>query len=765
MKQFLPYLTNDQGKSLAVENGVVVTKALPDPLDQSPQGWDNNTVQFSRNNEFRGVIKSYTTALKFFLDGAKILRDAFYRKGIEAVLYFIWQKQNLSFGAGMKFEGWYKGEPDFSTFKDSYDGVEINITEGGFHRQLQANKSVPYEKDFTDEEHVSLYHDGQDIDQVTRYAILPTIEATPGLVGFDHIVKTVPAIILQKEGISGTIVTLEQDREEFPNEAAYVDSSYNCLARNTSDSSWSVRTAGTLSFTCETHVGTPQVSFYLKSSANPTGTYIIQDQLITAGNTYTFNFDITISLVAGARLFLIASFNLGTGEDAIIKYKDTSTFNISFTSRFAPTVFKCFRVFDVGNHLVKQISDNQCTLSSPLLENDENLLIASGDSIRNIPGAKVKTKFTDYHKSVDAVKCIGMQIINNNPVIKSRYDLFTDTTISDLGECRNFNLEPAIDQMYDTVQCGFPNQENNNYDNINGKYEVNTTHIYKAPLSRVKNTYDAVSVYRADPSGIEALRINLEGKTTTDNKGDNDVFFIDAEKAYADYTGSIVITESPSKFTIQITGLSVPAGARFRMTSGINTGYYTVVSAAEVVGTTEMIVSENVSAESITTTLEWRHYKLRRLVYTSITGIPNGDSVFNFELRPEVIIQPHLRWIRSGLDHLDTKKLVFQTTDKNADLVTVRNGVTLVKNADLYISQMGARVYLPYYLTAEFESPENLLALMAADSTGHFDFTMEGVALEGFPMDIKTSETYLETQEYKLLCSPNVNLLNLINNR
>src|ERR1035437_5860581 len=169
-KQFLPFLTDDQGRSLTVENGVVVTRAIPNPLDNSPEGWEQNVVQFSRNGEFRGIIKSYTTSLKFFLDAAKILRDYFYKKGIEAVLFFIWLKQNTAFGAGMKHEGWYKGEVDFSTYKDEYDGVEVNITEGGFFKDLQANKALAQQIPF-DQDTAFVYMNGLILQNTFNYEI------------------------------------------------------------------------------------------------------------------------------------------------------------------------------------------------------------------------------------------------------------------------------------------------------------------------------------------------------------------------------------------------------------------------------------------------------------------------------------------------------------------------------------------------------------------------------------------------------------------
>ncbi len=95
----------------------------------------------------------------------------------------------------------------------------------------------------------------------------------------------------------------------------------------------------------------------------------------------------------------------------------------------------------------------------------------------------------------------------------------------DLWEVKDFQVSVAEDLIYNTIKVGYPNQ---NYDDINGKDEFNTTHVYNTPLTRIAKELDLTSEYRADSYGIEFTRANLAGKKTTDSGTDNDVFIIQA---------------------------------------------------------------------------------------------------------------------------------------------------------------------------------------------------------------------------------------------
>ena len=774
MKQFLPFLTDDQGRSLDVENEVVVTRSLPNPIDNSPEGWEGNTIQFARNNEFRGIIKSYTTTLKFYLQGAKILRDAYYRKGTETVLFFIWLKLNQSFGAGMKYEGWYKGEPDLGTFKDEYNGVSVNITEGGFYKDLQANKGVVYEMPF-DNDAKSLYMDGLNLHQSLRYADLQDLEISISANSHDFFS---PYILLGQDGNSVSFIINSQDLEKVEG-ISFTDKllKQNYILRNVGLTTVNVNIIGTLEFTCTGMTSSPAYAAkfrFLRSGqtiSNQNDYEIISTPGMVVGQTYNVDYNITIPIASNEKLYFEGRFFGGVGVEAKIKFTEKSRSSISFITRQPASVILAYRAFDLGNKLTGRISTG-ATLSGSILSDDQNLLCTSGDAIRGLVNPVIKTSFSDYHKSIDAVKCIALEVRNNNPVISSRYDKFLkDSQIADLGECVNWTLEQADEYAYDSVEVGYPSKQSDSNIDVNGKYSFNNTFSWKINTTRRKvNAYDAVSKYYADPYDIELIRVNLDNKTTTTGKTDNSVFFIDAEpKTDISFTGTIHFYNADNR--IELTG-DVSVIAPFIIVGAkllINGVVWTIKTVIDI-DTLDIIVevveyiaaSSDITGTAAITSL----YKLRRLPYTTITGIPDDGTVFNIELSPRRILQNHLRWLRSSFDHLDSNKLVFQTTEKNSSLETIDgSGNVINEKADIPVSTMGEKVYLPYYTKFQVASPYNLLALMTANNSGVFRYSMNAVEMDGFVIEVRTSDSHLETQEYSLLMSANNNNLRLINGR
>lgn len=780
MRQFLPFLTDDIGRSLAVENEVVVTRSIPDPLNNSPEGWENNTLQWARNNEFRGIIKSYTTPLKFYLQGAKILRNAFYRLGMETVLYFIWLKQNTAFGAGMKYEGWYKGEPDFGTFKDEYDGVEVSITEGGFYKDLQANKTVVQEIPF-DGDAKYLFMDGMFLNQKLNYSDITGLDISKSFYSERFLG---PYTLIGQDGSSVGFLIGNENLEQAPSGWDDLVASPNIILQNLLSVPVDVTISGLIGFKCTSMTSSPAwaIKFrYLTSTMpidppNQDRYKIIETPAMVVGETYKQAFSITITLLPNETLLREGVFFGGVGDDAVIQFTADSVSKISFKSRAPSNVIPVYRAFDYGNKLTAKVSAG-ATLSSPLLEPDFNLMVTCGDAIRNIPNAVIKGSFSDYNKSIDAVKCIAIDVVNNNPVLSSRYDKFNkNSSIASLGECSNWTLEPADDYIYDTVEVGYPAKSSQSNDDVNGKYSFNNTYLWQINTTRrKKNQYEAKAVYFADPYDIELIRVNFNQKDTTTANTDNSVFFIDAEpKTDINYIGStsFVTLGNVIRLTGSVTGILpfLSVGIKLQIADSVyNSGIFTITSINNNVlfSYLELGVSELVTDETVIATITlYNLYQLRRKTYASVTGIPYDGTIFNLELSPRRILENHLRWLRSSFDHLDMNKLIFKSTDKNADLQTVDlSGNTITEKADILVSGMGEKVYLPYLVKFDIKSPYNLLELMTSNDSGKFDYLRSGLPFDGFPLEVKTNDATLETQEYSLLCTANCDLTTLINNR
>ena len=396
MKQFLPFITDDTGRSLTVENEVVVTSSIPDPLNNSPEGWESNTLQWARNKEFYGIIKSYTTSLKFYLQGAKILRNAFYKLGMETVLFFIWLKQNVTFGAGMKYEGWYKGEPDFSTFKDEWDAVEISITEGGFFKDLQANKTVVYEVPF-DADAKYVYMDGMYLYQKLVYEDISDLDISKNLFG-EFFLGPYP--LITQEGSSVGFYLGNEVLETAPSGIDSTVASTNIILQNLLDVPVDITIAGRISFKCTSMTSSPAwamkfrylTSFMDTSVPNQDVYKVIETPAMTVGQTYFEDFSITITLQPNETLLRQGIFFGGVGTDAVIQFTKDSKNTISFKTRSPANLVPIYRAFDYGKKLVTKMSA-LASFSSPLLEGDYNLMVTTGDALRNLPDVVIKGTF------------------------------------------------------------------------------------------------------------------------------------------------------------------------------------------------------------------------------------------------------------------------------------------------------------------------------------------------------------------------------------
>lgn len=85
----------------------------------------------------------------------------------------------------------------------------------------------------------------------------------------------------------------------------------------------------------------------------------------------------------------------------------------------------------------------------------------------------------------------------------------------------SISFKPATDMMFNTIKVGYRDQQ---YDQLNGYFEVNSEQSYKTSILNPKKELNLVSVYRADPYGIEQIRVSQND--TAASRSDNDCFFV-----------------------------------------------------------------------------------------------------------------------------------------------------------------------------------------------------------------------------------------------
>lgn len=545
-RKFLYFLTDAAGQCYRVENGVVKKAGTLKELPENPDGWNNKVVNFARNSTYYGIFRSFSVPLKFVKTGAHILRNILFKLGIEAVVNLIILRFNANSGT---HEGFYKGEVDFSKAQSDKDYFQATILEGGFVKYLKAYESTTYE----------IPLEGADVVDVTMDGLL--LQKSVKFMSYDSEsdddFHTVPLVVVSEEGTSFGVLSGESPVQDT--------SGYDPA---TNDDRWILKCVGdpvtvTLTGNFDFRIGSRLGSisqnmrvFFVKSTGEE---YTIFNQGVAESTDYTADVNLTITLNTGDRLFMHGERTGSTNVKMI--YKDSTSITAKFNTRYKTTTIKAIKASAVGEKLIKNMAGNDYSLLSTALANCD-IYLTCGDAIRGLtsPVPKLKTSFKNYFASFNRNLCLGMSINNKQIEIEKRSNYYKSNVVYDGGEVANaeFSVEDSI--LINSIKVGYAAQE---YDDVNGREEFNNTHEYKAPITRVNKQLDLTAPYRADMYGIEFLRINLDGKTTTDSDSDNDIFMLVVERdpvandgsyrlkreAYDSITGLI---DSSSAFNIQL---------------------------------------------------------------------------------------------------------------------------------------------------------------------------------------------------------------------
>lgn len=522
MDDFLYFITDDKGRTYAVDsnNNVVITPGQT-PLQFTPDGWQEVALKYARNTTYFGMFRSFSVPLGFVKDGARIVRHLYYNYGIEAV-------GNLAIGKtdrdDYKQKKFFYGALNFSQLTDSKDTAEVEVTEGGLSMMIKANEDTTYEIPLDVPDAIVLRHDGLLIKASASYLIQEGDAANgPTMLGL---------LSIGTEGSFRGIVfnSTYNFMQAFSDSTAYV------IANNEQTITYH------LSFDYEVNYssGTSNhiVSFQIGNGANLGTPFTVYSHSID-GNYLHVQFETDVTLNTGDRLYIGA---LGPPGVSHFNYAPGGTMKVTFDFRYKETLIKCLRPGYVFSKLIESVTDGAFTSSSTLFDGEaKDFVLTCGDAIRGISGAKLKTSLKDFFRSYNTRFNIGLGNRNEVAIIEKKEYFFSSEIIADLGEVADLQIMPAADHLFNTVKIGWPAQEYDDND-ANGKSEFNTTQLYSTPVKRLAKQLDLTAAYRCDPYGIEFTRQNLEGKTTIDDKSDNDVFIINIA---SDGSGGYILNRPP----------------------------------------------------------------------------------------------------------------------------------------------------------------------------------------------------------------------------
>lgn len=552
MKQFLYFMLNREGKFFYVDaNGRVRTTSAPTPIKHAPEGWQEKKMSWGKSVSYLGLTREYSVPLKFTFDGATILRDQRYRYGVEVYVKIVIHKLNKSFGGGLLHEDFTGCEVDFSKWDDQDDYVITELKDGGLPKLVKANENTEYTIDVdTDPDAVTVYLDG-----ISLKTSLTLANFAESFVTTSNSGSNVNGFLMSfyKQVNEGNILGIIQ--QDVFGQAEGNSPNYS------TDDRWWIKATSTISLPFN-------FKFKFKVIAPPTtggGGYfklelVKQDGSIyhsfidnTFGSggtsvTHELNQNVTLNLVQDDRLFLRLTLRSQTGITPHFTRLTTEEqySKVTYTYRYPATLAKGLRLYTLMSRLLDKIAGTSVTLQSNLLQNTKNIVVLSGDSIRKIAGAKIKTSFTNAYKSIRVpVPCgFGIDKIDgiDTAIIEEPEFFFKSDVIYDLGEVVDFKKGNADEWMANVVNVGYPNQT---YDEVNGRDEFNVEQTYTTSITRIVKEYDLVSKWRGDCFGQEFLRINLENKTTTDSSSDNDTFFVDIDHLNPRDDGSYPVYRGP----------------------------------------------------------------------------------------------------------------------------------------------------------------------------------------------------------------------------
>lgn len=653
----------------------------PAHLQFSPDGWNDSLVKYARNIKYWGLFRDMTVAMKFVKDGAKILRNRMWLYGMECICFLGISKLDR-YSLPYKYEPWYLSEINFSKLKDTSINVVVEALEGGMSKFLKAYESTIYEIPIqTDPEAKNVLTDGMEFDFNTVYSI----GASQEIRGTEQ-PYYLDLFITSHEGDASNVPfqnILFQPSTTYPND------------------NWILRDEIGRDFRLH---GTVKILFNRAVTANiraevddghGSGILSINQTLLVnqagaIGATVDVPFDFTIS-VANANRMHVKVFG-GSSTDTNIQFTILGgELRIDYVYRHPPSIQQGLYPYRVIEKLVEKMTNGQFGIKSDWLLAKKDMLVISGDSLRGINPSNIRTSLLDAFKSLFANTIIRLSVENNKLVIEPFATAFTSGVIIDLGEVSNAEVSIAEDIIGNTIKGGYPEQD---YTDVNGKFEFNQGVFWSTIGTKIIREINIQSIWRADPLGIELLRINFDKKTTTDSDSDNDTFVLNIKTIEEDLTGTGIMG-----------------------------------------------------------------YKLYRPAYTSFTGLIHWQTSFNTEWTPKKNLLRAGAYLHSILDYQDDEKIKFTSADKNSDISTTLDGVTVTEKEDIQIGSLAPKLFRPYYLTFTTQVPVNLLKIIEANPYGKVKFTWNKQVWYGFLWEGGIKPATNDKQTWKLISAPENDLI------
>lgn len=746
-------------------NGDVQTTPTSTEIENAPEGWEDISIGYERDLKKLGSLRSFTLPISFVKRVKKILRTIFLTLNTEAATLFKIEQLSVPVTSSTYqylYSHLYTGQLDWETYKYEDHKDSISLNETGIAQKLKAAENTVFTIPIdTDPEVVSVLNDGMNIEFAAKMQILEDTYSTPSGAN-RRFFPTFYNSSQEQERIY--LAVFDVYRQTFTSVNYSTSTDYFIQATDDVTFTFNIKVKGTFSKSNLTG-GTASLAVRLKNQTGTVVTTIYTNTL--SGTTYSANVDVditpTISLSGGDVMFLEFEILPSSTTSAVFQVIETTS-SIDYDARYKTSITKWLKPSTVAKRLVEKAGLTASDVDTTFLQDYDHILLGSGDSNRGIAGAALKTSLANFYEFVRVIMA-GGHGIENNILTYGEQEYFLDPSSPiALGEVKNLKWYSAKDLKGNTVKVGYPSKD---VDGVNGRYSFNNALLFSSPIkSGDPKEFQLVIPYISDPYYIEINRINLEGKTTTDDSSDNEVLILNTEsfpplEAELNFTTFLSFNRIDIGGGASVSELFYP-GATFTVSGTASNNQTFTVNAALVNGSDlGVFVAEAITPELVYCTVTYTVKRLKRASYASVTGIPDGDTIYNVEdLTPKRVMERHRKWINSIFNGFSGQDLTFESTERNKDLVTDDGTTVWTESADFTLTS--DLLFKPVYFEFETIVPLDLIATLETSPNRCFSFVWNSVTYKGFLVKAGISINDNKSQAYKLLCSPDTDLTTLI---
>lgn len=790
------YIRNRQGYWLYQDEiGSIQFSEVKRAIQYTFDGWMNLIASIIRNKEYKGCFRKVATPVKFVLDGKDIIDHVAVYEGPNAYVELIIEVQKPE---NFDYELFFYGTLDFEEgYRYSEDFTTVNIREILIIDLIEAKKNVMYSIPLTDDNSERIQMDGTDLAYQTKYGVLDGFGADGFYNNGNHIVELVALTNENAAAYENTIRTRVPETNDtlFLGAVVATGQLFNeATVKGRMEFEWDFKI--NVRYTALSPA--PNVNFilsyriYKRSTAGvftSIPVYLVtgRDNVFptpiynnSAGKDHNIKGKAEMDYQIGDKFYFVCvanpkGFSGGSEQMEIYYYPDPAFFTATAFQRQPATIHRAIKAWKLWQELMNKTSDGKYSGTSPYLYNDENQLLISGTSLRREDNPTIQWTIADFLKYVWVNKRgVIKDVSGNNALIAEYSDTFKPGTFTHLGEVKEFEWEFDKDALVSAIVVGYENIDFGVDGQINGKDEYNQKNHFTTAQETIDATYEIVSPAIASMYAQELMRVNFAKKGTTDNKGDNKVYLVDAEKG-ADilYYNGLIEFIAPDK--LRIAGnYGFLTGSQITITeAGAYNGVYDVTNTSYlVVGYTTLTLSVAAFGAGVTggviTYVDATIYKPYRPVYASITGVLSPLTCYNNRITPKDILLLHAPIIAAGVYNMNASDaldiITFQSGDKNTKLSVSLDGVRFVtQDANERFSQLAQPFTLPIIFHFKTDYDRDIFSRLIGDSRyEQIGFTQKGIELAGYNDEIHTNADTGESQAWKLKSNVSTNLINLL---